>query len=99
MVRTAVSIDKKLREVDRKFKVSFAQLRVLDRQMDILQRRFTKAKENKTKAAFNSFRLQLSTLEGVRQAYYLYACDRAAERHRLQKEMRLELTKTTGQLA
>ena len=57
--------------------------------MDILQRRYKKAQRSKTKAAFDSIRLQLSTLEGVRQAFYVYACERAAETGRLREEMRL----------
>jgi hypothetical protein len=94
MVKTT-AIGQRLREVDRKFKTSCQQVRVLDRQMDILQSRYKKAKVNKTRAAFNSFRLQLSTLEGVREAFYLYACDRAAERSRLREDMRRELSRTT----
>ena len=59
--------------------------------MDVLQHRYKKAKHNSTRAAFKSFRLQLSTLEGVREMFYLYTCDRVAERSHIQEEMRREL--------
>lgn len=91
--RTA--IDQKLREVERKLKASCRQVSVLDRRMDILQRRYKKANENKARAVFSSLRLQLSTLEGVRQAFYLYACDRVAEKSHLKEEVRHHLMRTT----
>lgn len=90
------AIGQRLREVERKFKKSARQVGVLDRQLDRLQARYKRADNSKTKAVFNSFRLQLSTLEGVRQVFYLYACERAAEKSRLQKEMQeLVLMSTT----
>ena len=89
------AIDQRLRVVERKFKTSARQVSVLDRQMDRLQARYKRAYDSKTKAVFNSFRLQLSTLEGVRQVFYLYACERAAEKSRLQEEMREELMRKT----
>ena len=86
----------KLREVERKLKTSCRQISVLDRQMDILQVRYKKAYNSKRRGLFDSFRIRLATLEGVRQAFYLYACEKAAEKRILLEEMQQELfTRTT----
>ena len=63
--------------------------------MDILQVRYKKAYKSRRKGFFDSFRIRLATLEGVRQAFYLYACEKAAEKRLLLEEMQEELTRTT----
>ena len=85
-----ISINNRLGECDRKFRASCRQIGVLDRKMDIVKCRYQKASRDKRTALFNSLRLQLATLEGVRQAFYLYACDKAAEKSHLNDEMRRE---------
>jgi hypothetical protein len=86
MVKTAAN-DQRLREVESKLKRSCRQVRVLDRRMDVLKVRYNRAQGSHNRAAFSSFRLQLATLEGVRQAFYIYACERAAEKNLLKTEM------------
>jgi len=90
-----VKTELKLREVERKFKTSCRQVSILDRQMDSLQVRYKRAYESKRPSLYNSFRMRLATLEGVRQAFYLYAMEKATEKHLLKEEMRQELMRTT----
>ena len=77
----------KLNDVGTKFTKSCRQIRVLDRQMDILQLRYDRANKQRSRAAFHSLRLQLTTVEGVRQAFYEYACRRSAEKNFLEAEI------------
>ena len=94
MVRK-ISTENRLREVERKLQRSRRQISVLDRHMDILQVRYKRASDSKRKGLFSSFRIQLATLEGVREAFYLYACEKAAETRLLKEEMRRELLRTS----
>ena len=93
---TATSMNQRLTDVNRKFKASCQQVRIIDRKMDVRRRRYCKAKDEKLMAAFNSVRLQLATLEGVRQAFYMYASDKATERRCIVDEIRDDCGRTSN---
>lgn len=88
MVKAAVDLSVEAKEITRKLKASCRQISVLDRKMDILQSRFKRARKNRSNGLFNSVRIQLATLEGVREAFYIYACKKAAEKDFIFDEMR-----------
>ena len=88
MVNAAIDLTVEAKVVTRKLKASFRQISVLDRRMDILQSRFKKARSNERNGVFNSLRIQLATLEGVREAFYIYACKKAVEKDYIFDEIR-----------
>jgi len=94
MVKTAIDLTVEANVITRKLKASCRQISVLDRRMDILQSRFKRARNNQRNGVFNSLRIQLATLEGVREAFYIYACKKAAEKEDIFDEIRQRSSRT-----
>jgi hypothetical protein len=68
-----------MRKIERKIRRANAEIRILDRKMDILSIRYRRAVTDGRKAFRYSYRIQLATLEGVRQAFCEYSWEKLGE--------------------
>lgn len=78
---------RRLRDVDRKFKQSCEQIVLLNSQMEDLQVRYDRATKLNRRSFRYTLRIRLSTLEGLRNAYYEYASKRANELEALHNDL------------
>lgn len=74
----------KMRVLDRKFRKSCSQVQLLSHRIKDKKRRYDRACKSKQRSWRYSLRLQLATLEGMRNMFYEYAYRRADELEALQ---------------
>ena len=72
---------------DRKFRRACQQIRLLNHRIEDAQTRYDRAYTINRRSFRYTCRLQLATLEGMRNMYYEYACHRADELEVLQEEL------------
>ena len=72
---------------DRKFRRACHHIRILNRKIKMVQLRYDKAFEQQRRTFRYTYRLQLATLEGMRNMYYEYACRRADELEKMQDSL------------
>ena len=68
-----------LQEVEFRFKRACEQVILLNGKLEGLQRRYDKARQDNQRSFRYNLRLQMASVEGVRNAYYEYACEKAEE--------------------
>lgn len=71
--------------VDRKFRRARQQIQLLNNKIHDIQGRYDQAYKADSRSFRYTYRLQLSTLEGIRNAFYEYACQRADDLEELQQ--------------
>ena len=69
---------------DRKFRRACHHIRVLNRKIEMVQLRYDRAFQQQRRTFRYTYRVQLATLEGMRNMYYEYACRRADELEKMQ---------------
>jgi hypothetical protein len=72
---------------DRKFRLACQQIRLLNHRIEEAQIRYDRAYTINQRSFRYTCRLQLATLEGMRNMFYEYACHRADELEVLQEEL------------
>lgn len=77
----------KMRVLDRKFRRSCRQIMLLNHRIKDKQMRYNRAYKGNQRSWRYSLRLQLATLEGMKNMYYEYAYRRADELEALQEEL------------
>jgi hypothetical protein len=73
--------------INRKFRRTCQQLRLLNHRIEDAQMRYDRAYKKNRRSFRYTCRLQLATLEGMRNMFYEYACNRADELEVLQDEL------------
>lgn len=68
-----------LNEAETRFKRACEQVVLLNDKLDGLQRRYDKAVQENHRSFRYNLRLKMASVEGVRNAYYEYACEKAEE--------------------
>ena len=66
-----------LHETEMKFKKACEQVVLLNDKLEGLQRRYDKARNENHRSFRYNLRLKMATVEGVRNAFYEYACEKA----------------------
>lgn len=66
-----------LYETETRFKKACEQVVLLNDRLEGLQRRYDKARQENHRSFRYNLRLRMATVEGVRNAYYEYACEKA----------------------
>ena len=66
-----------LSQTETRFKRACDQVVLIDGKLQGLQRRYDKARNENHRTFRYHLRLKMSTVEGVRNAYYVYACRQA----------------------
>lgn len=64
---------KQLASIEKRFLLCCQQITLVDQKLDALQARYTRANQQNNKSARYSLRLQIATMEGIRNIYYQYA--------------------------
>ena len=72
---------------DHKFRKACQQIRLLNHRIEDTQARYDRAYSNNQRSYRYTLRLQLATLEGMRNMFYEYACCRADELEELQEKL------------
>lgn len=75
------------RMTDRKFRRACQQIRLLNHRIEDAQIRYDRAYKTNRRSFRYTCRLQLATLEGMRNMFYEYACNRADELEALQEDL------------
>lgn len=75
------------RLTDRKFRRACQQIRLLNHRIEDAQVRYDRAYKTNRRSFRYTCRLQLATLEGMRNMFYEYACSRADELEALQEDL------------
>jgi len=75
------------RATDRKFRRACQQIRLLNHRIEDAQVRYDRAYKDNRRSFRYTCRLQLATLEGMRNMFYEYACNRADELESLQEDL------------
>ncbi len=73
--------------LDRKFRKACLQIRLLNDRIEDLQVRYDRAYKAGRRSFRYTYRLQLATLEGLRNVCYEYACRRADELEEMQRDL------------
>ena len=76
-----------MRILDKKFRRACRQIVLLNNKLEGLQVRYDRAYKVNRRSFRYSIRLQLATLEGMRNMFYEYACRRADELEALQDQL------------
>jgi len=66
-----------LNEAELRFKRACEQVVLLNDKLEGLQRRYDKARQENHRSFRYNLRLKMASVEGVRNAYYEYACEKA----------------------
>jgi len=66
-----------LNETETRFKRACEQVVLLNDKLEGLQRRYDKARQENHRSFRYNLRLKMASVEGVRNAYYEYACEKA----------------------
>ena len=74
-----------LQDVERRFFKCCQQIVLIDQKLDIVQTRYNRADKDNFRSLRYSLRLQLATVEGVRNAYYEYAKSKAQKMAQLRQ--------------
>ena len=74
-----------MREADRRFQRACRQLVLLNNHLEDLNTKYRRCKRNNMRGLRYGVRLQLSTVEGLRNMFYEYACQRADELEEMQQ--------------
>ncbi len=72
-----VQLYAELYENESRFKKACDQVILLNDRLEGLQRRYNKAREENRRSFRYNLRLRMATVEGVRNAYYEFACEKA----------------------
>jgi hypothetical protein len=72
-----VQLYSELYENESRFKKGCDQVILLNDRLEGLQRRYNKAREENHRSFRYNLRLRMATVEGVRNAYYEFACEKA----------------------
>ena len=72
-----------------KFQKACQQVRQMNKKIESLQVRYDRAKRDHQKSFRYTLRLQMATVEGVRNAFYQYACKVGADIEELQLDLAL----------
>ena len=75
------------KRLERKFRRGCGHIRVLNRKIEETQTRYDRAYDKQSRTFRYTYRLQLASLEGVRNMYYEWASQRAEELESLQDEL------------
>ena len=74
-----------MRESDRRFQRACRQLVLLNNRLEDLNTKYRRCRRNNMRGLRYGVRLQLSTVEGLRNMFYEYACQRADELEEMQQ--------------
>ena len=74
-----------LQDVEQRFFKCCQQIILIDQKLDIVQTRYNRADKDNFRSLRYSLRLQLATVEGVRNAYYEYAKSKAQKMTQLRQ--------------
>ena len=66
-----------LNDTETRFKRACEQVVLLNDKLEGLQRRYDKARQENNRTFRYNLRLKMASVEGVRNAYYEYACEKA----------------------
>lgn len=72
-----VQLFTQLNETEIRFKRACEQVVLLNDKLEGLQRRYDKARQDDQRTFRYTLRLKMASVEGVRNAYYEYACEKA----------------------
>ena len=72
-----VQLYAELNETETRFKRACEQVVLLNDKLEGLQRRYDKAVQENHRSFRYNLRLKMASVEGVRNAYYEYACEKA----------------------
>ena len=72
-----VQLFTQLNETEVRFKRACEQVVLLNDKLEGLQRRYDKARQDNQRTFRYTLRLKMASVEGVRNAYYEYACEKA----------------------
>lgn len=72
-----VQLYAELNETETRFKRACEQVVLLNDKLEGLQRRYDKARQENHRSFRYNLRLKMASVEGVRNAYYEYACEKA----------------------
>ncbi len=72
---------------DRKFRLACRQIRLLNHRIEDTQLRYDRAHSADRRSFRYTLRLQLATLEGMRNMFYEYACQRADDLEEMQERL------------
>ncbi len=79
-----------LTDTETRFQRACEQIILLNGKLEGLQRRYDKAREENHRSFRYNIRLQIASTEGVRNAYYEYACEKAEKIAELRYYVSLE---------
>ena len=74
-----------LDEMERRFRLCCHQINLVDQKLDALQVRYIRANRDEHRSVRYSLRLQIATVEGVRNIFYQYAKVKGAEIARIRR--------------
>ena len=74
-----------LKELERRFLLCCQQINLVDQKLDALQVRYIRASRDEHRSVRYSLRLQIATVEGVRNIFYQYAKVKGAEIARIRR--------------
>lgn len=77
----------KMRAADRRFQRACRQLVMLNNRLEDLNTQYRRCRRNNRRGLRYGVRLQLSTVEGLRNMFYEYACQRADELEEMQHSL------------
>ena len=75
----------KMRSADKRFQRACRQLVMLNNRLEDLNTQYRRCPRNNRRGLRYGVRLQLSTVEGLRNMFYEYACQRADELEEMQQ--------------
>ena len=79
--------EQKLTSMEKRFLLCCQQIALVDQQLDALQIRYIRASQNLNRSRRYSLRLQIATVEGVRNIYYQYAKIKGAEIAKMRRHL------------
>ena len=77
----------KMRATDRRFQRACRQLVMLNNRLEDLNTQYRRCRRNNRRGLRYGVRLQLSTVEGLRNMFYEYACLRADDLEEMQQDL------------
>lgn len=79
--------EKRLASIEKRFLLCCQQITLVDQRLDTLQIRYVRACKDRNRSLRYSLRLQIATVEGVRNIYYQYAKMKGAEIAKLRRDL------------
>lgn len=77
----------RLVSIEKRFLLCCHQITLVDQRLDSLQIRYDRASQARNRTLRYSLRLQIATVEGVRNMYYLYAKIKGAEIAKMRRDL------------